>query len=428
MPSLQQPHNLELEEAVLGGFALRPELLTEPWAEIPTEAFYSETHRRVLTAIRALQKRFGPPGVHYASVAFELRNAGHPDDALSLAGMASVYEHHVKPATTDLLPMFTAQLLDLYRQRASEILMSRAHKRVLDGENLGDVQLELDAVMTAINSTGGTPEALADEEILERMEVSRMPSGYEQLDRLTHGGLVVSGLNILAARVSVGKSALARGIIRNNARRGVRVFWYSQDQAESQIYQMEISRALAIPTHRVLELTREQKLAGIRKVRDEVWGGNVALTSKPLMLPDLLTAAKTTQPGLVVIDYLQAVKTKDDSAFDQVSRVADELKDLSLRLDVPVLALAQLNRDVDANEEPQLSHLKQSGRIEEAADQVWMIQRDTSLTGSAPATVHVKKAKTGPVGRARLMWHGDYASYENMADPARVPASARGGN
>ncbi len=139
--------------------------------------------------------------------------------------------------------------------------------------------------------------------------------------------------------------------------------------------------------------------SAIRNIRRDVWRDRVTLIDKPLTLPVLLSHARSSGAGLIVIDYLQAVDTgvPSESEYDAVTRTSKALKALALEMGAPVLALSQLSRAAKNGEPPSLTHLRASGQIEQDADQVWGLERDTTDDSRASQEVTVQsKNKTGP--------------------------------
>ena len=324
-----------------------------------------------------------------------------------------------------LIDEYVAALRKLYAEREKGRAVLRYQAQIAKGDDEQAARVELDSVLDALDSL----EPLDEDEdtILDSIgEGARYSTGFPDLDRLS-GGLTRPGLNVIAARPSVGKSALARGVIRNAARRGDTVFWYSVDQSRSQIYELEIARLEARDTGYVRGLEREQLRGLVRRVRTEVWRDRVQLIDSPQPLPMLLSMAKASGANLVVVDYLQAVPTSDDREYDAVTRISKALKNLALEMRIPVLALAQLNRDVKPNEIPSLNHLRASGQIEQDADQVWGLKRDqTDSRVDGEGEVHVLKNKTGPTGSQKLVWHAKYAEYESYPKPHQyVPGEYR---
>lgn len=201
------------------------------------------------------------------------------------------------------------------------------------------------------------------------------------------------------------------------------MFWYSGDQSLSQIYELEIAHVKRSGQLRISEWEYEKRVKAVEHIKTQVWRDRVILIDDPLTLPRLTSLARASNAGLVVVDYLQIVDTgiRDESEYASVTRVSKALKALALEMNVPVVALAQISREVNPNEAPSLRHLKSSGQMEQDADQVWGLQRDTSVSSDEPqqATLHILKNKTGPTGRVPLSWIGDYASYEEWAHESR---------
>lgn len=406
-------YDVQAEEMLLGAFLLRPALLGEPWATLTDDTFYAEANRVVFGIMRRQMDSHGYVGVH--TVMMDLRAAGKHELCPRVPGMLAVFcDAH--PETSDMAELCASRLTDLYRARETDAALADARQKARDGVPLTEVQMEVEALLRAINSTDGGSNFPSIDELLEQMETARVPTGYSEVDRITGGGMTNSDLNIVAARPSVGKSGFARGVIRRFLRSGKRVFWLSQDQSISQILELEIARFKSTDTDRVRAMSREQKREALVELL-AFWKDQLVLIDKPLKLPDILTAARFAQPDLVVIDYLQIVNAGNLEEYDSVTLASKAFKGLAQELGVPVLALAQFNRGFKTGEVPSLAHLRSSGQIEQDAAQVWALDRDTTLGGaqSQEAQLYVLKNKTGPTGKATLTWVGRYGSYESAA-------------
>lgn len=406
-------YDTQTEEMLLGAFLLRPELLGEPWAMLTDDSFYGEANRTVYGIMRRQMDSHGYVGVH--TVMMDLRLANQAALCPHVPGMLAVYcEQH--PETSDIAELCASRLLDLYRARETDTVLGTARQRARDGVPLTEVQMEVEALLRAINSTDGDSNMPSIDELLEQMQTARVATGYSEVDKITGGGLTNSELNIVAARPSVGKSGFARGIIRRFLKNEKRVFWLSQDQSISQILELEIARFKHSDTDSVRAMSREDKREALVQLLD-FWRDRLVLIDKPLKLLDILTAARFAQPDLVVIDYLQIINTGSSEEYDSVTQASKAFKGLAQELGVPVLALAQFNRQFKSGEVPSLAHLRSSGQIEQDAGQVWALDRDTTMggTGSQEAQLYVLKNKTGPQGRATLTWVGRFGSYESAA-------------
>lgn len=420
MQQLIHRHDTGVERIVLATVLLNPEVLDTPDGLLPDTAFYSEAVRNLYRAATRVYRATGCCDVKL--VGEDARRHGMRDAPLQLASVLADSDVMDSPTfCTAYFPAYTRELRSHYaaRERAAATLAYQS--AIAKGHDETEARIILDATLDAIDQLD--PLEVTDEDLLKLLGGgARFPTHIARLDTLT-GGMTRPGLNILAARPSVGKSALARAIIRNAATRGTRVFWYSIDQSIGQIYELEIARRLRRSTITIRQMTQAELLAGIQLVRNEVWNGNVTLLDKPLALPKLLSHARSSGAGLIVMDYLQAVDSgvPDESEYAAVTRVSKALKALALEMGVPVLALSQLSRAGKPGEPPSLNHLRASGQIEQDADQVWGLERDTSVdsTASQEATLHVLKNKTGPTGSTPLTWHGKTASYEEWAPEGR---------
>lgn len=425
MQQLIERHDVELERIVIASLLLNPELVGTPDATFPDECFYFEGHRRLYRATCRVHRATGCTDVKLVSE--QAREDGLRDAPLQLAGILADPAVLDSPTyCTAWFPAYAQRLRRLYGDREKSRAVLTYNAAIAQGQDEQEARIILDATLDAIEQLDvyGT----SDDEILELLGGgSRMPTGMPPVDGVTGGGMTSPGLNVLAARPSAGKSALARSIIRHAAQRDRNVFWYSIDQSIGQVYELEIAHLLRRSTLTVREMRPEQLREAIRRVRSDVWRDRVVLIDKPLALPTLLSHARASGAQLVVIDYLQAIDSGvSESEYDAVTRVSKALKALALEMGIPVLALSQLSRAARAGEAPSLNHLRASGQIEQDADQVWGLERDTSVSSaeSQEATLHILKNKTGPTGQTRLTWHGKTASYEHWAPEGRAAGYA----
>ncbi len=269
---------------------------------------------------------------------------------------------------------------------------------------------------------------------MERGGATGVPTGFSDLDSMT-GGLHESELIILAARPSMGKTALATNIVE-----------YATVEAQSAtlFVSLEMSR---------LELAQRMlcargKIDG-KKFRNNFLSGqdhenllkaSAELSKSPLFIDDTPSRTVTeisacarrlkrkAKLGLIVIDYLQLIEPDNskDPRQEQVARIARRLKGLARELSVPVLCLAQLNRQAEATKEtrPKLSHLRESGAIEQDADVVMFIHREEfGMTREEAqekevaglADLIIAKQRNGPTGDLKLTWLSQFTRFENAA-------------
>lgn len=422
MDKLIHRHDLQTEKFVLTSLILDPSSFDTPDAVLPAEAFYNEHHRHIYRAASSNYRETGNADLHL--VTQRLRDAGHYDAAAHLAGVViDMYTENPMTYTSAYFASYARRLRKAYVEREKGKAALEFQQAILNGTDENEARVMLDSLLDALDSMD--PPSIDARDIAELIgSAARMPTGINTLDRATKGGLTRPGLNIIAARPSVGKSALARSIIRTAAKHGHTVFWWSGDQSLAQIYELEIAHAKRNGDLGISNWDYDRRVAAVNHIKTDVWQNRVILIDDPLTLPQLTSLARASRADLVVIDYLQIVDTgiSDEREYDSVTRVSKALKALALEMNIPVVALAQLSRETGPNEPPTLRSLRASGQIEQDADQVWGLQRDTSLDSDQPqqATLHVLKNKTGPTGKALLTWVGRYASYEQYASDNRA--------
>ncbi len=267
---------------------------------------------------------------------------------------------------------------------------------------------------------------------LERGEGVGTPTGLRDLDNLT-GGLHDSELVILAARPSMGKTALATNIAEYvTIAAGVPTLFVSLEMARLELAQRMLCSQGKIDASKF----RSGFLSG--EDRQKLVEASARLGKAPLFVDD--TPSRTVTEiaacarrlkrkenlGLLVIDYLQLIQPDNpkDPRQEQVARMTRRLKALARELKIPILCLAQLNRQPEATREshrPRLSHLRESGAIEQDADVVLFIHREEyyhpdNEDEKGRADLIVAKQRNGPTGTVKLAWLSRYTRFENLAE------------
>lgn len=410
MQELIHRHDKELELVLIACALTWPDCVGEPWAHMPEEVFYSEKNREVWKEIRKQHREYGAFDMSTIIAAFHAR--GQHDTAFEVVMPAYRLWDGYSPCSA-YAGLYAHQLKRMYVIREKALATQQYQASLAQGDEDGNAKLLLDAVLTALDSTVSTFEERSDDELAELIGPgSRYRTGIKDIDDLI-GGMAKPGLNVLAARPSVGKTALARRIIGKAADRGESVFWYSKDQTENQLLTLEIANLYRISTDEVRQMPTAEAIKAIREVRSGLWKDRVALVDRPLTLDQLLNAIHTNTPDLVVIDYIQVIDTGHDDPVERISAASIALEDVALLLRVPVLALAQFNREFRYGQTPSIAHLKGSGQIEQDADQIWALDRDTTdPSDEQEATLWILKNKVGPTGKVNLHWRGKTATYE----------------
>jgi replicative DNA helicase len=262
------------------------------------------------------------------------------------------------------------------------------------------------------------------------------PSGFKDLDELT-GGFQPGNLIVIAARPGMGKSALVTNVAENAAidhKRAVALF--SLEMSESELAQRFIASQARIKGDelrkgkvaesrwpKILEVS--QRLSQARLFVDDTSDlGILEIRAKARRL-------HSKEPhglGLVIVDYLQLMRAdgRTENRAEQVGQMSRGLKILARELDVPVIALSQLNRNVEArtDKRPLLSDLRESGAVEQDSDVVMFIYRDDYYTReesehAGEAELIIAKHRNGPVGKVTLTFQSEYPKFMNYVNPDR---------
>jgi replicative DNA helicase len=298
-----------------------------------------------------------------------------------------------------------------------DLVEAAASGRPID-EVLDEAEGNLYSARTHLDSTdvveiGASVSGLLDQ--LEKIHEhgGRMPglsTGLVDLDRLL-GGLQPGQLVLLAARPSVGKSALATQIARHVAATGTRVMLWSVEMSHTEIS----SRLLCAEAEVSWVQARDGRLAladwqALAAAADRLQGLPLTIVdSGSASLLDVRSGVRRARDvGLVIIDYLQLMHhhRQVDSRVAEVSEISRGLKLLAKELHLPVIALSQLNRALETRSDrrPRLSDLRESGALEQDADIVLFLHRDDPQPGLQPVEVVVAKHRQGPTGSFRLLW------------------------
>jgi replicative DNA helicase len=262
--------------------------------------------------------------------------------------------------------------------------------------------------------------------------ITGLPSGFDDLDEMT-SGLQAADLIIVAGRPSMGKTTFAMNIAENAA--------FNPEKKPVLVFSLEMpAESLAMRMLSSLGRIDQHRLRS-GNLTDDDWArinANISLLSQaPLFIDDQAAlspaemrsrarrvAKEHGQLGLIVIDYLQLMQVPglSENRTAEVSEISRSLKALAKELDVPVIALSQLNRSLEqrADKRPVMSDLRESGAIEQDADVIAFVYRDEVYNENSPdkgtAEIIIGKQRNGPIGRVRLTFIGQYTRFENFAN------------
>jgi replicative DNA helicase len=439
------PHNLVAEKSVLGAVLLDEQhlhaLLVDE--QLRPDHFYLREHGAVFQAMLELYE--ADKKIDHLTVAEQLRDNNRLDEI----GGADVVEELVAwvPSTghaRDYGRIVREQaqmraLLDATREIQADVMNRVASPRELV-EQAERAMLEVahDERQKAIRSIAEVLHEETDRLHLRSNQKSPLtgtPSGFRDLDDMT-GGFQAGNLIVLAARPSMGKSALVANIAENAALGGFPVALFSLEMSESELAQRFVASQAKVPGDDL----RRGRVAESRWPK--ILEASGRLSDAPLYVDDssdtgvLEIRAKSRRLhhqleergglGLIIIDYLQLMRHEGrvESRVEQVGQVSRGLKSLARELRVPVIALSQLSRNVEqraGDKKPILSDLRESGSIEQDADLVMFIFREEyynrESTRPGEADIIIAKHRNGPVGEITLTFQSQFPKFMNYAPP-----------
>lgn len=265
--------------------------------------------------------------------------------------------------------------------------------------------------------------------LLSQEEGERIPSGIPQLDKLT-GGFRPGSISVVAALPSVGKTALALNFAAAAVQQGQRVSFFSLEMTDQQLLERYISATAGIP----YSLLNEHKLGGEMLRRANVAVNDFAKSERLLLRDDLLyveqqgNALIRSHPGLVVVDYLQKVRTKERmlSGAERLEYLVDEYKRLAMAYDCHICLLSQHSREA-SRERTSLFTLKGSSGIEQGGDYILLLDRPCLGNPAMPeveAHLRLAKHKYGQVGEIALWFDGEYQRFRQLRPGELYPLPA----
>lgn len=432
-PGRVPPHNREAEESLLGAMMLSPLAVDAAIdAGITAADFWSPTHQTMYEVMRDIHAASQP--IDRTTVGEELRRIGQPELGASLmSAMAAT------PATSSA-PRY-AEII------AGHSLSRRIIQLAADLEDQGyeadDPSALLDDYESRLFALGDTKrarrtvrveEALDDwyERLERRMEsgdVSGLPTGYRDLDDLLLG-LHPGQLVTVAGRTSMGKSAFTGSVATNVAMAGAGVLVVSVEMSLEELLDRYMAAASKV---RITDVRRGQIDEPTHAKIVEGWERfrNVPLYVEDDPMATVLSvrasarriAAKPHGLGLVIVDYLQLLSSigRAENRQVEVAELSRGLKRLALELKVPVVAAAQLNRNLEsrADKRPMLADLRESGSIENDSDVVCFLYRDEvydqKTQDRGVCEVIVAKQRNGPQGVVRLAFDATRGTFGDMA-------------
>jgi len=439
------PHSIEAEQSVLGGLMLDNERWDDVAERVVSEDFYTRQHRHIFTEMHRLQE-MGKP-IDLITLAESLEQQGQLDivggfaylaelskntpSAANISAYADIVReravvremiavaNEIANAGFDPQGRSSEDLLDLAESRVFKIAESRANKD--EGpKNIADV---LEATVARIELLFEQPHD----------GVTGVNTGYDDLNKKT-AGLQPSDLIIVAARPSMGKTTFAMNLVENAAMlQDKPVLIFSLEMPSEQIMMRSLASLSRVDQTRIRtgqlddeDWARISGTMGILLEKRNIYiDDSSGLTPTEVRSRARRIAREHGGIGLIMIDYLQLMRVPSlsDNRTLEIAEISRSLKALAKELQVPVVALSQLNRSLEqrADKRPVNSDLRESGSIEQDADLIMFIYRDevyhenSDLKGIAE--IIIGKQRNGPIGTVRLTFNGQWSRFDNYAGP-----------
>lgn len=430
------PQNLEAEQSVLGAILLDNTAMAKAMEVLTDQEFYRTAHRKIYQAMLELSDR--GEVIDQITLTECLKGRSELDavggsayvaELVQVVPTAANIRYHSKivrdkALLRGLIETSTEVITRGYDGTAAvDELLDFAERSVF-----GLAQGKLDRSFTQVNQIIKESLDVVDKLSKRKERVTGVPTGYIDLDDLT-AGLQPSDLIIVAGRPSMGKTSLALGMAQHAAlHAGTVVGIFSLEMSKPQLVLRMLSSEARVDSHS-LRTGRLQK--------EDWWRLAEAagkLEQAPIFIDD--SGAVTVQQmrgkarrlkaerglDLLIVDYLQLMQGKSDSESRQqeISDISRSLKSLAKELNVPVIALSQLSRAVEARKPPvpMLADLRESGAIEQDADVVMFIYREEVYEPATErkgiADILVSKHRNGPIGKRELFFHDRFAKFENL--------------
>ena len=438
------PHSVEAEQSLLGGLMLDQRAWDQIADVVSAKDFYRADHKLIFRAISELVEDDQPADA--VTVSEHLGQQGKLDAAGGLGYLAQLFQDTPSAANIHAYALIVRERAMLRRLieiggdiaasahdsegRSVTELVDLAEQKVFKiaehGQRAGHGFKSMKEVM---------PGVVDRIDALDHMEdaITGISTGFSDMDEMT-SGLQRGDLIVIAGRPSMGKTALAMNIAENAA---------IGNKKPTAIFSMEMSaEQLSFRMISSIGRVKLQKLRSGNKLNEEdhrrIDSAAALMTAAPIFVDDApaLTPtevrararrlAREHDLGLIVIDYLQlmTVTGTTENRATEISEISRSLKALARELNVPVIALSQLNRSVEqrTDKKPIMSDLRESGAIEQDADLIVFIYREEVYDPETPrkgiANINIGKQRNGPIGKFNLTFLGEFTKFETLVAEA----------
>ena len=433
------PQNIEAEQSILGGILLDNHAVNSVLEILKVDDFYGEAHRKIFLSIVDLSEKNEPSDL--ITMSNILRDKKKIDGVGGVAYLASLVDNVPSAANIAYYSKIVKEKSILRRLiGASTEILNKSYNTTADVENVLD---DAEHAIFEISENKIKPSFFPLKDIIKdsfkaieklyekKALITGITTGFEELDRIT-SGFQKSDLVIIAGRPSMGKTALAINIAQNAAiEMGISVALFSLEMSKEQLAIRMLSSEARVDSQRLRKgFLGETDWPKLTTAAGRLSEASIFIDDTPA-ISALEMKAKSRRLkaekglGLIVLDYLQLMRGRNMSLprEQEISEISRSLKALAKELDVPVVALSQLNRQVETrtDKRPFMADLRESGAIEQDADVILFIYRDELYNKSEDnpekglAEIIVGKQRNGPTGKVKLAFLSEYTRFENLA-------------
>jgi len=432
------PQNVEAEQSVLGSLLIDPDAIIKVGSFLRSEDFYREAHQAIYAAILALHDRRLP--ADFVTVVDELERR----EQASLVGGPAYLTSLLNMVPTSIHVEHYGRIIE--RTSLMRRLISAAGEIAAlayeDRENVDEVIDQAERILFDVSQRRVSKSLVPISEIVRayferieylvehRDETLGVPTGFADLDQLL-GGLQPSDLIIIAARPGVGKTSLAISMASNAALRfNSVVAMFTLEMSGEQLVQRMISSQTGINSQRLrMGRIEEDEWEQFTRISGTLSDAAIFIDDTPSPSPmEIRTKARRLAAeydlDLIIVDYLQLMQSgnrRNENRVQEISYISRSLKALARELNVPVVALSQLSRAVEARQDkrPVLSDLRESGSIEQDADIVMFIYRDEMYDEDSDraniADIIISKHRNGPTDTISLRFDPSLTQFSDLA-------------
>lgn len=434
------PQDLEAEQSVLGAMMLSQDAIRSVIPICRAEDFYREAHRKIYLAVVALDDRKEP--VDVITLTNELKRTNDFDmvggvsaistliDRVPTAANAEYYAQIVreKSAARRLITAATQVVADAYSENQPiKELLDQAEHRIFEATELRDTK-----DFASIKDLIGRSYEYVNDLAQHSVHITGVPTGFPDLDELT-AGFQPSEMIVVGARPSMGKTSLALNIAQhacmgtNSLKKKISVGFFSIEMTAKQLALRLLCSVARIDLKKARSGHLSQAEVGMLvNVTGQFYDAKMFIDdTSSLSVLELKAKARRLKRqhdiGLLMIDYLQLIQAgiRTDNREQEIAYISRQLKALAKDLDIPVVVLSQLSRPQKGQEEkkPVLSDLRESGAIEQDADVVLFIHRETSPDDNS-RFVHelvLAKQRNGPTENIPVVFRREYTTFESAS-------------